>query len=115
MKQLVAVRSNAYFAENDQKKGFSLEAQLELVIIFTDGKDYKWKKVEGIVSENKLTETRLIVSAETLTELITELQLHQKKLHGCRENADKINALIKHVSDLPDVSKSNPPEDGKTF
>lgn len=102
MKQLVAVRSNAYFVENEHKESFSLEAQLELVIIFTDGKDYKWKKAGGIVSENKLTETRMLISSENLAELITELQLHQKKLQACRDNSDKINALIKHISDIPE-------------
>ena len=115
MKQLIAVRSNAYFLENDQKDNFSIEAELELVLIYTDGKSYKWKKDGQLEGTNKLTETRLIVSPDLLSMLITDLQLHQKKLNNCRVNADQINSLIKHINALPDVSKSTAPEDGKTL
>jgi DNA polymerase III alpha subunit (gram-positive type) len=114
MKQIVTVRSNPFFTQEENKSKISLEAQLELIIIFTDGKTYKWKKDGDLIPENKLTETRLIVSPEMLAYLITELQLHQKKLQVVRHNADQINALINHITDLPDEFKV-PATDGKTL
>jgi hypothetical protein len=98
MKQMIAIRSNAFFAQNEQKETFSLEPALELVIIFTDGKDYDIKKGE-LVATSKLNEIRMIVSPELLSDMITDLQLHQKKLEATCQNADQINSLIKHISE----------------
>lgn len=40
----------------------------------------------------------MIVNPAMLEDLITDLKLHQKKLNGIRQNADKLNALVKHIS-----------------
>lgn len=70
---------------------------LELVIIYTDGKNYKLTK-NNIESSPKLSESRLIVSPEMLQHLISDLQLHQKKLYSIRKNSDQINSLIRHIT-----------------
>jgi hypothetical protein len=98
MKQILSVRSNAYYNQEQNEKEFALKPYLELVIIYTDGKEYKMTPSE-LKASPKITETRLIVSPELLQSLITDLQLHQKTLEGIRQNADKINALIKHISE----------------
>jgi hypothetical protein len=33
-----------------------------------------------------------------LQHLITDLQLHQKKLDGIRKNADQLNSLVRHIT-----------------
>ena len=96
MKQIISVRSNSFYEESNQN-GFHLRPSLELVIIHTDGKDYKMTKTD-IAGTHKLNEIRLIVSPELMQGLITDLQLHQKKLENLRHNADQLNSLIKHIT-----------------
>lgn len=97
MKQMISVRSNAYYTQEEGQKEFALNAMLELVIIHTDGKNYKLTK-NDIESSPKLAECRLIVSPEMIQHLITDLQLHQKKLEGIRKNADQLNSLVRHIT-----------------
>jgi len=97
MKEMISVRSNAHYTQEENNKEFKLDAKLELVIIHTDGKKYKIGKGE-LHSDPNVSETRLIVSPELLQVLITDLQLHQKKLEGIRKNADQINSLIRHIT-----------------
>jgi hypothetical protein len=97
MKQMMSVRSNAYYTQEEGQKEFALNAMLELVIIHTDGKNYKLTK-NDIESSPKLAECRLIVSPEMIQHLITDLQLHQKKLEGIRKNADQLNSLVRHIT-----------------
>jgi hypothetical protein len=100
MKEVISVRSNPYFSQKENEKVFQLESKLELIIIHSDGKSYEANK-DGIKSKYKLSETRLLVTPELLTHLITELQLHQKKMEGFRENSDKINTLIGYINEQP--------------
>jgi len=97
MKEAISVKSNAFYQQTTEKE-FSLKPLLELVIIHTDGKGYEIKKDGSIVAKAKLSETRLLVSPEMLTSLITELQLHQKQFEGIKNNADQLTALVKHLS-----------------
>jgi len=96
MKEMVSVRSNAYYTQEEGETEFILKPMLELVIIHTDGKNYKLTK-NDMQSSPKLSESRLIVSPEMLQYLITDLQLHQKKLDGIRKNADQLNSLVRHI------------------
>jgi hypothetical protein len=97
MKQMISVRSNPYFTQKENEKTFQLQSCLEVVIIHTDGKKYKLGK-NDFIAEANFNESRFIVNSEMLSSLITELQLHQKKLEVFRQNADKINGLINHLS-----------------
>ncbi len=99
MKQMIAVRSNAYFSQNENKEEFELNANIELVIVYTNGKTYEFKKDKGLVATDKLDEVRMIVTPAMLSDLITELQLHQTKLENTRKNSDQINSLIKHITE----------------
>ena len=101
MKEMLSVRSNAYYTQEEGQKEFTLNPMLELVIIHTDGKNYKLTK-NNIESSPKLAECRLIVSPEMLSYLISDLQLHQKKLDGIRKNADKLNSLVRYVNQQED-------------
>ena len=94
---MVSVRSNAYYTQEEGQKEFALNPMLEIIIIHTDGKNYKLTK-NDIESSPKLAESRLIVSPEMLQHLITDLQLHQKKLEGIRKNADQLNSLVRHIT-----------------
>ena len=96
MKTLIALRSNGIYQQVEQKD-FQLEAKLELILIYIDGKCHKVRKNQ-IVSEPNLTEVRIIVSPEMLTGLITELQLHQKKMDSLRNNADVIHKIINEIN-----------------
>jgi hypothetical protein len=98
MKQIAQIRSNAYYKQEDDKKEFELVPFLELVLVYSDGKAYDFNKKKEVIATVKISETRLIVSPETLQSLITELQLHQKKFNSIRENADKLNSMVKHLS-----------------
>lgn len=69
MKQMVSVRSNAYYTQEECEKEFTLKAMLELVIIHTDGKNYKLTK-NDIESSPKLAECRLIVSPNFINTLL---------------------------------------------
>ena len=97
MKQMISVRSNAYYTQEENQKEFALNPMLELIIIHTDGKDYRLTK-NDLSSSPKVSETRMIVSPEMLQSLITDLQLHQKKLNGIRKNSDQLNSLVKHIT-----------------
>lgn len=96
---MISVRSNPYFTQKENEKIVQLQTYMELVIIHTNGKSYNVDKKGVLFSKSKLDETRLIVSPEMLTSLITELQLHQKKLESFRQNADQLNSLVQHLSE----------------
>ena len=98
MKQLISVRSNSHYTQEENGTEFELKPMMELILIYADGKDYKLTPKKGISQEVKLSEVRMIVNPAMLEDLITDLKLHQKKLNGIRENADKLNALVKHIS-----------------
>jgi hypothetical protein len=99
MKQIISVKSNAYYTQEEQQNEFALNPMLELVIIHTDGKEYKFTK-NDLSSSTKIAETRMILTPEMLQSLITDLQLHQKKLNGIRKNADQLNSLVKHINEI---------------
>lgn len=96
MKQLLQVRSNMHYTQEERINKVELNPMMELILIHTDGNDYK-VSAKGLEQKPKLSEARMTVSPEMLESLITDLQLHQKNLNRIRMNADKINALIKHV------------------
>jgi hypothetical protein len=105
MKQMISVLSNTHYSQEQNDKEFDLKPMLEVIIIYADGKEHKLTP-KGIKQEVKLSEVRMIVSPVMLESLITDLQLHQKKLNGIRENADKLNALVKHINS--DVNEKKP-------
>lgn len=93
MKQLLQVQSNPFFYQDSQDE-FTLVAMLELIVIYTDGKNYTVKDRE-LTSTPKISETRMVVDTESLQNLITDLQLHLKMLEGYRSNATQLNSLIR--------------------
>lgn len=95
MKQIISVRSNAYFSQTEDE-GFEIRPMMELVIIHTNGKSYKVEQ-DLLKTKETIAEARLIVGPKMLTELITELQLHQSKMATMQHNADSINTLAKHI------------------
>lgn len=97
MKQVLSVRSNTHYTQEENDKEFVLKPMMELIVIYVDGKEHKLTP-KGIKQEVKLSEVRLIVSPYMLESLITDLQLHQKKLAGITANADKLTALVKHIN-----------------
>jgi hypothetical protein len=98
MNQMLSVGSNPYYTQKEGKS-FELESQLELVIIYVKGKSHKISKSKKMIeSEPKLEEVRMIVSPSLLSDLITDLKLHQTKLEGFRKNSDQINSLIKQIT-----------------
>lgn len=97
MKQVLSVRSNTHYTQEESDKEFVLKPMMELIVIYADGKEHKLTP-KGIKQEVKLSEVRLIVSPYMLESLITDLQLHQKKLAGITANADKLTALVKHIN-----------------
>lgn len=97
MKQVLSVRSNTHYKQEENDKEFVLKPMMELIVIYADGKEHKLTQ-KGIKQEAKLSEVRLIVSPYMLESLITDLQLHQKKLAGITANADKLTALVKHIT-----------------
>lgn len=105
MKQLLEVRSNAHYTQPESEKDeFELKAWLELVIIHTNGKKYEVKG-KSIVTETAIAESRFIVSPEMLTQLISDLQMQQKKMEGIRHNAEKLTSLVRYVSQAPEENK----------
>lgn len=99
MKQIITVYSNPHFTQDDNSEDFKLKTNVELVIVHTDGKEYKVQKDRNLVSTTKLSEIRLLVTPHMLQELITDLQMHQKQLNNFKANADQINSLVKHLKD----------------
>lgn len=98
MKEMVSIRSNPFYIQEDKDKVVTFVPLLELIIIHTDGKEYNITKNQQLTSKTKLSEYRLLVSPKMLAEFITDLQLHQQKLDGITRNANQINALITHLS-----------------
>lgn len=97
MKEILSVRSNVYYRQEEGQE-FALKAMLELVIIHTEGKNYKLTK-NNLKSSAKINESRLIVSPEMLQQLIVDLQFHQKTLEGVRKNADQLNSLVRYIGE----------------
>ena len=103
MKELTDVRSNGFFKNENETGVLKLNAALELVLLYFDGRDYK--VVSNKIKTNlRLNEVRLIVSSTMLQELITHLQFHQKKLEVFDKNAKEINSLVNHLSNVDDNS-----------
>jgi hypothetical protein len=97
MKQIISVFSNTHYTQEENGKDFVLKPMMELIIVYADGKEHKITP-KGLKQEVKCSEVRMIVSPYLLEHLITELQLHKKKLEGITANADKLTALVKHIS-----------------
>lgn len=98
MKQIISVFSNTHYTQDENDKDFILKPMMELIIVYTDGKEHKIT-TKGLKQELKCSEVRMIVSPYMLEKLITDLQLHKKKLEGITSNADKLTALVKHISE----------------
>ncbi len=98
MKQIISVRSNTHYTQEENDKDFVLKPMMELVIIYADGKEHEITPKGLLKQKIKCSEVRLIVSPLMLESLITDLQLHQKKLIGISANADKLTALVKHIT-----------------
>lgn len=92
---MIAVRSNAYFAQKEVE-GLEITPQMELVIIHTNGKNYTVED-DNLITQDRISEIRLVVSRNMLTQLITELQLHQSNMGVMQHNADSINTLAKMI------------------
>jgi hypothetical protein len=97
MKQIISVFSNTHYTQDEKDTEFILKPMMELIIVYADGKEHKITP-KGLKQEVKCSETRLIVSPFMLQTLITELQLHQKKLNNIVKNADQLNSLVKHIN-----------------
>ena len=93
MKELTDVRSNGFFKNENETGALKLNAALELVLLYFDGRDYKVVS-DKLKTNLRLNEVRLIVSSTMLQELITQLQFHQKKLEVFDKNAKEINSLF---------------------
>lgn len=103
MKEMVAIRSNAFLLQDDSQKMVSFLPQMELVIIHTNGKDYNYTK-DGLSGKSRFDEIRLIVTPDMLQSLITELKLHQQKLHQFRNNATEINSMIRIITEQDKIN-----------
>lgn len=97
MKQIISVFSNTHYAQDEKDTEFVLKPMMELIIVYSDGKEHKITP-KGLKQEVKCSEVRMIVSPFMLQVLITELQLHQKKLNNITKNADQLNSLVKHIT-----------------
>jgi hypothetical protein len=97
MKQIISVLSNTYYTQDEKDTEFILKPMMELIIVYADGKEHKITP-KGLKQEVKCSEVRLIVSPFMVQTLITELQLHQKKLNNIIKNADQLNSLVKHIN-----------------
>ena len=106
MKELVNVRTNIVFLQEEAEKEFKLSGHLEVVLIYTDGHEYKINK-DHLTAVHKLTETRLIVSEKMMSELITGLQLHNEKLVTAQKSANSINAMAEYAH----ISNNKPKEE----
>ncbi len=104
MKEIIDVKSNAYYTQPNDEKEFELKAFLEIVIIHTSGREYRVHK-GNVESTPAIIESRFCVNPEQLAELITDLQLHQKKMNSVVNNADQLTGLVKHISN---PSEPNP-------
>lgn len=105
MKQIISVLSNTHYTQDEKDTEFILKPMMELIIIYADGKEHKLTP-KGLKQEVKFSEVRMIVSPIMLQTLITELQLHQKKLDSVIRNADKLTSLVKHINSDLESSKN---------
>ena len=97
MKQIISVFSNTHYTQDEKDTEFVLKPMMELIIVYADGKEHKITP-KGLKQEVKCSEVRMIVSPFMLQTLITELQMHQKKLNNIIRNADYLSSLVKHLS-----------------
>ena len=97
MKQIISVFSNTHYTQDEKDTEFALKPMMELIIVYADGKEHKITP-KGLKQEVKCSEVRMIVSPFMLQVLITELQLHQKKLNNITKNADQLSSLVKHIT-----------------
>ena len=105
MKELVNVRTNVIFLQNEAENEFNLSGCLEVVLIYTDGKDYQITSKGEMKASHKLTETRLIVTEKMMAELITGLQLHNQKLVAAKGSANSINAMAQYAKNQSEAPK----------
>lgn len=104
MKQILSVLSNTHYTQDESDKEFVLKPMMELIIVYADGKNHTLTS-KGLKQEVKCSEVRMIVSPYMLQALITELQLHKKKLDAVVKNADQLSSLVRHISNDEDNEK----------
>ena len=107
---MISVLSNTHYTQDENDTEFVLKPMMELIIIYADGKEHKITP-KGLKQEVKCSEVRMIVSPYMLQTLITELQLHQKKLNNITKNADQLTSLVRHINS----DEEELPVDGKAF
>ena len=105
MKELVNVRTNVVFVQNEDDKDFNILGCLELVLIYTDGKEYSVNKQGNISAKHKLIETRIMIKGSMMNDLITGLQLHNQKLINAKESANSINSMFQYTKSINDEIK----------
>ena len=105
MKELVNVRTNVIFLQNEAENEFNLSGCLEVVLIYTDGKDYQITSKGEMKASHKLTEIRVIVNEKMMAELITGLQLHNQKLIAAKGSANSINAMAQYAKNQSELPK----------
>ena len=99
MKTIVDIKSNPVYLEGNVKGQFSLEGNIELIIVHSDGKKYDYSK-EKVISWPVFSEARFLVNTAVMDELITMLQGHRDKLRKINENACQMNAVIKTFGEV---------------
>lgn len=95
MKQIFEVRTNPIYQTNGTNK---LKAQLEVVLIHTDGKEYKPTPKGGIIATPILRETRFFIGPEDLDQILKGLQLAKVQMEQIKGNCEVLNDVITHMS-----------------
>lgn len=110
MKELIEVRANHHYTQVEKQGSFELNPVVELIVVYTDGKQYSVTKDGYLKSEFKFSESRMLINPELLGSLIAQLQMHQSNLNKCRNNAEQINSLIKIIVTADEAKQESKPE-----
>jgi hypothetical protein len=97
MQEIISVRSNIFFTQEQKDKSLSLTPVIELVIVHTSGKEYELNSKDQIVSTPKIMESRMLVSSQMLKSMINDLELINRNMNTLDKNADKVNKLLEYM------------------
>lgn len=96
MKQIFEVRTNPIYQTNN--KTGKLQAQMEVILIHTDGKEYKAGTNGKVITTPIVKETRFFIGDNDLNDILKGMQLAKLQMERVKGNCQVLNDVITQLT-----------------
>jgi len=94
MKEIIEARYNVLYVQNGTEETLKLNPECEIILVYTDGKDYIPNKSKGGFDiQSKLNETRFFATPYMMDELIQGLQKIRMNLKSFENMSAVVNDI----------------------